>query len=309
MSTPDDAHNPIGPGYTAALIINSRSRRGERLARLAIRTLTAHGIAIAESHIAFHPPNLRDVVQRAVSHGHTLVIVGGGDGTFSSIVGIFAYQEVVLGLLPVGTGNSFARTLGIPLTLGGAVETIAHGKVAQVNLGKVNGLYFANAVDFGATVDATRSISWRLKQWVGPLAYLLVGARALLRHRPFRCVLRVEGQPAEEFDTFEVIVVNGTYYGHSKLTDQVVVTGDTLAVRTIDSPNRWQQFRLLLAFAAGNASTKTVGHNFTARELRVTTTPAQDLSIDGEIILQTPAHFTVAHQALKVMVPLTFDGG
>jgi predicted polyphosphate/ATP-dependent NAD kinase len=63
--------------------------------------------------------------------GHRLVIVGGGDGTISSVVDLFAYRNVVFGLLPLGTANSFAKTLSIPLDVEGAVEVIVNGKLAD----------------------------------------------------------------------------------------------------------------------------------------------------------------------------------
>jgi len=55
----------------------------------------------------------------------------------------------VLGILPLGTGNSFARTLGIPLTIEGAADVIAYGKVADIDLGKIDHDYFANIASLG----------------------------------------------------------------------------------------------------------------------------------------------------------------
>jgi len=302
---PEHGENPIRAGQSAALVINSRSRHGKRLARQTMRALAEQGIAIGEVHVSFHLHHLRDVVQRTITHGHPLVIVGGGDGTFSSIVGVFAYRNAVLGLLPFGTGNSFARTLGIPLTLTGAIDILAHGKVAQVNLGSVNEQYFANSVDLGMTVDVARSASRWLKQFAGPYAYVLVGLRALFRHHPFHCTLRFDGQQ-EEFDTYEVIVVNGSYYGDTPLPERIGDTGPTLALRTIDTPSRWEQLRRWYSFLAGNASAFDSEHQRIAHEFQLTAYPEQYLNIDGEITEKTPARFSVADRALKVMVPQTF---
>jgi len=122
------------------------------------------------------------------------VIVGGGDGTISSIVDYFAHQDVVLGILPLGTGNSFARTLGIPLTLEGAVDVIVHGKVADIDLGKVDQDYFANIASIGFSAEVARNSSNRLKKLLGPLAYGLVAVREFVRHRSFSCTLQIDHQ-------------------------------------------------------------------------------------------------------------------
>jgi diacylglycerol kinase family enzyme len=70
------------------------------------------------------PDRLPEAVRKVISKGCKQVIVGGGDGTISSVVDDFAYRDVVFGLLPLGTANSFARTLGIPLTVAKAVDVI-----------------------------------------------------------------------------------------------------------------------------------------------------------------------------------------
>ena len=303
---PDNAAQFTRGERSAALVINAQARRGERLARHAMRQLTARGITIAEAHVIFRLDSLREVVERAIARGYRLVIVGGGDGTFSNIVGAFAYQDTVLGLLPFGTGNSFARTLTIPLTLEGAVMTIAQGKVARVNLGQVNDRYFANVVDMGMTADVARTTSWRLKQAVGPFAYVLVGTRELLTHRPFRCTMRINGVE-ETFATSEVIVANGRYFGDTPLDPEAAITDEMLTVRTIDTPNRWMQFIRWFAFLAGNTDALRAGRRYAAAELLVTADPPQYLNIDGEVSRQTPAHFRVARKALQVMVPPGFN--
>lgn len=75
-----------------------------------------------------HSVRLTEVIQEAIARGNKLIVVGGGDGTLSAIVDYFAYQNVVLGLLPLGMGNSFARSLGIPLSLEGSIGVITNGK-------------------------------------------------------------------------------------------------------------------------------------------------------------------------------------
>src|SRR5688500_10192567 len=102
-----------------------------------------------------------------------MVIVGGGDGSLSSAVDFFIGKETVLAVLPLGTANSFARTLGIPLDLDGAIEVIADGKARKIDVGCINGDYFLNAAALGLAPKVAETVPSGLKRRLGRLGYLL----------------------------------------------------------------------------------------------------------------------------------------
>ncbi len=122
----------------AALIINTHSRKGQKLFFDSIEILEKEGVEIEKSYPARTPEILHESIIEAIAKGYKLVIVGGGDGTLSSVVKYFAGKDVVMGVLPLGTGNSFARSLNLPLKLNGYAKVIAHGQVGQINLGKIH---------------------------------------------------------------------------------------------------------------------------------------------------------------------------
>src|SRR5271165_2801635 len=117
------------------MIGNLRSRRTAELFAQAQRELERRGLCILEAHATYDGRAFGDRVRHAVREGHALVLAGGGDGSLTSIVGAFAHTQSVLGVLPFGTGNSFARSLGIGPGLAGALEVILEGRVAEVDLG------------------------------------------------------------------------------------------------------------------------------------------------------------------------------
>ena len=94
------------------------------------------------------PKVMEPVVKAAIARA-PMVIVGGGDGTLSSAVDHFVGKDTVFAVLPLGTANSFARTLGLPLDLDGAIEVIAYGRRKRIDLGMINGDYFANVAALG----------------------------------------------------------------------------------------------------------------------------------------------------------------
>ena len=121
----------------AALIVNTRSRSGERVFFQALDRLQALGVSLGVTYAIRDPARLPETVREVLDNGsgYRFLILGGGDGTVSSVVDFLAHHHVVLGLLPLGTANDFARTLEIPQDIEGACKAIAGGKVVDIDLG------------------------------------------------------------------------------------------------------------------------------------------------------------------------------
>ena len=99
------------------------------------------------------------------------LVVGGGDGTVSYAAGRVAGTQVVVGVLPLGTANDFARTLEIPKILPRRVPPSPMARVVDIDLGRANGEPFLNVASVGLSVAVTEALSPRLKRYLGPLAY------------------------------------------------------------------------------------------------------------------------------------------
>ena len=115
---------------SAAVVINAGSRRGAA-PDLAVDAMRKAGVPISSVHHVLSGADLAGTLDRVLADGHDLVVVGGGDGTVSYAAGRVAGTNVVLGVLPLGTANDFARTLEIPNNLAETCATIAEGKVVD----------------------------------------------------------------------------------------------------------------------------------------------------------------------------------
>ncbi|HEV3477534.1 MAG TPA: lipid kinase [Rubrobacteraceae bacterium] len=292
----------------AALIVNTRSRSGERTFFEALDRLEELGVQLGATYAIRDPVRLPETVREVLQEGsgYGLLILGGGDGSVSSVVDFLAHHSVVLGLLPLGTANDFARTLGIPSDIEKACETIAGGTVVDVDLGLAGDNFYVNVASVGLSVGVTQALSPGLKRRIGALAYPTAAIRAFLSHESFAARLTFpdgDHEPVEYERLLQVAVGNGRFYGGG----MVVAPDSGIDDRSLDIyAIELGRHRDLIGAARYLKSgdfirNESVGHYRTER-VRLETEPEQPVNIDGEVVTRTPQDFSVVHNALKVLV-------
>ena len=286
----------------AVLIVNTRSRQAAQAYADAERLLAEKGIALEASYPVRNAERLPEIVREEIAKGSRFIIVGGGDGTVSSVVDYFAYTNAVFGLLPLGTANSFARTLGIPLDLPGAVDVLVNGKVADVDLGKINDDYFANGSSIGMPAIVGRLTPHRLKKWLGRGAYALVGAGSFARYTPFRCMVTIDGQ-GHAFDALDIRIANGGYQGGVLVAPEAHLESGRIVVHILEGPSKWALAREWARVAFGMPFAPGKVTDLQADSLTIDTVPPQHVAVDGEVITRTPIEVSVARNALLLMAP------
>src|SRR5688572_1607950 len=127
---------------SALLLVNPNSRRGKESLPVVRQHLSRAGVAYLElPPESVEPPS--NAIVRLAGRVNS-VIVGGGDGSLNSAAKGLLDTGLPLGVLPLGTANDFARTIGLPLDLATAIDVIAKGKTASIDLGEANGQPFFN---------------------------------------------------------------------------------------------------------------------------------------------------------------------
>jgi YegS/Rv2252/BmrU family lipid kinase len=286
----------------AVLVVNAQSRRGEALFREALAKLESAGIRITASHAVTHPRELPQRVAEAVKGGAPMIIVGGGDGSLSSSVDELVDRDCVFAFLPLGTANSFARSLGMPLNLDSAVRTIATGRRRRIDLGVVNGDYFANAAAIGVSPMIGQTVPHKLKRYLGVAGYLVWAVWCLLRFSPFRLIVEEGGQRTTLWTT-EVRVFNGTFHGGVELIEDAEIDDGLIVVQAVTGKSvlrlAWDWFARFFKLPGRHLTTR----EFAAERLLIDTRPHLPISVDGEVITRTPATVESAHRAIEVVVP------
>jgi len=286
----------------AVLVVNAHSRRGDALFHEAEAKLRAAGINLTAAHGVKNPKELGDTVRKAVKDGAPMVIVGGGDGSLSGTVDDVVDRDCVFALLPLGTANSFARTLGIPLDLDGAIEAIANGRRRRIDLGMIDDDYFANCAAMGLSPMIGDSVPHNLKRYLGRIGYLVWAVWCFFRFRPFRLTVD-DGDTRHRLWTTEVRIFNGRFHGGVELNETTDVDSGDIVVQAVTGKSlarlAWDWYAKFFKLRSRDQSTV----EFRGRSLRIETRPKHRISIDGEILARTPVTAAVARRAIEVVVP------
>jgi len=287
---------------SAALIVNAMSRTGEAMfeeARDAMRGLPYP----IDAHAVHDPEELEAMMAAILAKKPDLVVLGGGDGTISGLVDHLVGKGVVLGVLPLGTANSFARTLGIPLEVEGAVEVLRSGEPKRIDLGMIDHDYFANCAAIGLSPQIAETVPHKLKRWFGRAGYLAWAAIQYMRFEPFTLIV-TDGGKERRVRTVEVRISNGSYHGGTELVEEASLDSGEIVIQAVTGRVK----RRLLANWGANIlrleSRKKGTVSFRGKALEVRTDPPLPISIDGEVLAKTPVTAKVAAGVIYVMAPV-----
>ena len=285
----------------AVLIVNAGSRKGAELFAQARDKLTAAGVELLETKKCKTAGSMERAVKRALKKA-PMVIIGGGDGSLSSNVDYFIGTDVVFAFLPLGTANSFARTIGMPLDLDGAVDVIANGEPRKIDLGRINGDYFLNAAAMGLAPKVAESVPHGLKRTLGRFGYLVWAGWSAANFRAFRMKLKDGARTCRMWAT-EVRIANGRYHGGIELIENADLESGEIVVQVVTGRSVLKLGWSYFASAVRLRSRHQTVREFVAKEFWLGTKPRMKVSIDGEVAAETPLEISAIPDAVTIAAP------
>jgi YegS/Rv2252/BmrU family lipid kinase len=258
------------------------------------------------------PESGRDIAaiaRDAAQASERIVVAAGGDGTVSAVAGALAGSDKILGVLPVGTLNHFAKDLGIPLDLEAAIRNIKEGNVAAIDVGEVNGRIFINNSSLGIypqIVSRREAQQRRLARgkWT---AFFWATIQALRRFPFLDLRIAFEGQQIVRRTAFLFIGNNEYKIAGFELGSRSCVNGGKLGLYLSHGTGRLGLFRLAFHALFGRVDQAKDFDVFSVSEARVETGKRRLLvACDGEVErMQTPLEYRIRPAALRVLVPRT----
>ena len=287
---------------SAALIVNAQSRKGQAMFDKACAALEGMPFSL-DAHAVEKPDQLEKTLKKALAKKPELVILGGGDGTISGLVDFLVGKDVVMGVLPLGTANSFCRTLGIPLDVEAAAEVLRTGTPKRIDLGMIDDDYFANAATLGIAPKIAETVPHNLKKVLGRAGYLSWAAYQYIKFRPFRVTVDDGSGKPQTIKCVEVRIANGRYHGGQELMETARVDSGEIVVECVRGHLRR---KLVMNWAANLLRLPQRREDiveFHGKAIRIDSDKPRAISIDGEVLAHTPVTVKVAEDAVTVMVP------
>jgi YegS/Rv2252/BmrU family lipid kinase len=242
----------------------------------------------------------------AIKSGSSIIVAAGGDGTINAVASAVVKCEAVLGVLPLGTLNHFAKDLGIPLEIEAAIRNLFTGVATAVDVGEVNGKIFLNNSSLGLYPRIVRQREARQsrgeRKWV---AFARALVYVLKNHSTIYLRIKIDDATAELRKTPFVFIGNNRY----EITGLAIGKRSSLSDQRIwickaPATDRLGLLRLTLRALSGRLKDSDL-EAVDAKEIWIETrSPQIDVAADGEVIrIEGPLRYRSRPQALKVIVP------
>lgn len=234
-----------------------------------------------------------------------LIVIGGGDGTISRALPQLLKLKKPFAVLPLGTANDFARTIGLPEDPLQAAEVALNGRKHRIDVGFANDHPYLNvaSVELASKVAALQSKELKRKWGIG--AYAIVFMRAISNLKPFAVQLELDGELAWSGSVYQVSVGNGRHHGGGLTVAQDATIDDGKFDLYLVYPGRlWQLIASLGNLKFGGPKPEVL-QQLSAVSVTLRTTKPRVIDADGVRATETPARFELRPRALRVIVPRT----
>ncbi len=288
------------------VILNAGSGqgRGEALAERVERAFADSG-AKAEVRLVHGGAEIESALEAAVGQSPDVIVAGGGDGTVSAVAAALVDRDIVLGVLPLGTLNHFAKDFGLPLEIEAAVAHVVGGEPVRVDVGEVNGRVFVNNSSLGLYPDIVRDRERQQKRLGrGKWLALMRASVSALRRYPFMDVrLSVDGKK-QHWRTPFVFIGNNEYRMEGvAIGEREGLQDGLLSLCVAQRPGR---LRLLLLAVRALLGGLLQARDFTAMNATEVVVESRHhrlrVATDGEVTVMTPPlTYRIRRASLGVM--------
>ena len=257
--------------------------------------------------VVWHPTEGRGHAGQIASRlpDEALVVAVGGDGTVHEVAAACAKSGRVVGVLPVGSGNDYAKALGIGTNLGRALEVVAGGRLRSVDTGEVNGVRFNNGLGIGFDAEVAAGVAAAPEPLGGFGAYLWSAVRLLWGMRCLDARLKLGDGEEIPVRTILVAVALGTTYGaRFRIAPESSLDDGVFDVVWSEEVRRTEVLRLIPAVLRGTHLSHPKIHFARTSEIAVSLAEPTTAHVDGEMLSPTRNfRARVLPRSLRVLVP------
>jgi diacylglycerol kinase (ATP) len=246
----------------------------------------------------------------AMRSGCDYIIAAGGDGTLNEVInGIVSAHPVSgthIGLVPLGTANDFARSIGLPASVEDNIDILAAKQTAPIDLVRITSnraRYFVNVSAGGFSGAVDEKLTPEIKSAWGPLAYLRSAAAALPELHGYHTTIVFDDAERLEIELYNMIVANGQFVaGGLPIAPKADLADGLLDVLLVPSHPPAKMVMLAAEMLLGNHLSSDAVIFRRATKISVQSQPAMSFNADGELVGDDPAVFEIVPRALEFVI-------
>jgi YegS/Rv2252/BmrU family lipid kinase len=230
------------------------------------------------------------------------VVAVGGDGTVLEVVNGIKGTPAALGVIPVGTGNDFARFFHIPKKIEKAIDVLIMGNVKVIDAASINGiLTFGNIASTGIASE-TAALAVRFKKFLsGIWAYLVALLNVLFRYKPYSVKIKMDGKEIKKDITIFAAGVLSYYAGGIKLLPGADPHDGCLDVMIVGRVNKLKILVLLpLVIFGKHVHLKSLVETYRTKRVEIEADKEIPITVDGEILYSSKIEIKVEENAIKL---------
>ncbi len=283
------------------LLINAGSRQARERRDEIGPALEKHGFEIHQASEP-HAEGFETIIER-FGDKMDLVVGAGGDGTSLHIATVARRLKLPFGIIPLGTANNLARSLGIPLDIEGAAAVIGAGNLRSIDMAEVNGKPFFNVSGMGLSTQVNKKVPSHAKKRWGILAYIASSLNLLKHNRHFVAEVTCDGK-VQRFKSRQISVCNGRFYGSGlSIAPDAAIDDGRLDLISAHVDKWWLAPFLGLLYFFKRHSPERGMRLLEGTNIHIRTVPIVDIDTDGEITTRTPADYSIHRKAVQVFAP------
>ncbi|HEX9161168.1 MAG TPA: diacylglycerol kinase family protein [Thermoanaerobaculia bacterium] len=283
------------------LIFNPAAGRGKARRHIdeIVRYFISRG-ADVDVHASASPADLTRTAAVSSAAGFDRVVICGGDGTVHLAVRDFDLEHGVLAVVPLGSGDDFARVTGVPRKLRAACDVALDGRIREVDVALANGTRYLGVAGLGFDSEVAAHAQ-NVKMLRGSLVYLYSILRVLPRFTPHRVSIRTENGAREEQIMFATVGNTRQYGSGIRIVPAAQIDDGVLDYCIVHRTSRMQLLLTLPLAYNGTHIRKPFVETGRGREFHFESERPLDVYADGEFVTRTPVDFGLETGKLKVV--------
>jgi diacylglycerol kinase (ATP) len=250
------------------------------------------------------PEDLVRISAESSRGGYDRVVVCGGDGTVNLAIREFDLAKGTLAIVPTGSGDDFAKVMGIPRNVRSACDVAIGGAIREVDVALANGIRYLGVAGLGFDSEVADFANRNVRFLRGSAVYLYAILRVLPRFTPRPVQIRTESGTRSESIMFAAVGNTRQYGGGIRITPDAAVDDGLLDLCIVHETTRMELLKTLPKAYTGAHVKSAFVEMARGRAFHFSSDTAMAVYADGEPLTRTPVSFGLADGRLRVVVPI-----